>query len=55
MLVGAGVPEGYARALADADLGIQRGELYTDSRDLSRLIGRPTTPLREAVAAALRR
>lgn len=55
VLVGAGVPEPYARALADSDLGIERGELYTDSRDLSRLIGRPTTPLREAVAAALGR
>lgn len=55
VLVGAGVPEPYARALADSDLGIERGELYTDSRDLSRLIGRPTTSLREAVAAALGR
>lgn len=53
-LVGAGLPEPYARVLADSDRGIARGELYTDSGDLRRLIGRPTTPPREAVAAALR-
>jgi NAD(P)H dehydrogenase (quinone) len=53
-LVGFGLPEGYAAALADADLGIARGDLASDSGDLSRLIGRPTTPLAEAVASALR-
>jgi NAD(P)H dehydrogenase (quinone) len=53
-LVGFGVPEGYAAALADADVGIARGDLASASGDLSRLIGRPTTPLAEAVAAALR-
>jgi hypothetical protein len=30
--------------LADADLSLSRGELFTDSGDLGRLIGRPTTP-----------
>lgn len=52
-LVGAGVPEGFARFLADSDRGIARGDLYTDSDDLRRLIGRPTTPWREVVAAAV--
>ena len=46
-LVAAGVPEGFATVLADSDLGIARGELHTDTGDLARLLGRPTTtPLR---------
>jgi len=53
-LMSFGLPEPVARMLADSDRGIARGELFTDSGDLRRLIGRPTTPLREAVAAALR-
>jgi NAD(P)H dehydrogenase (quinone) len=53
-LVGFGLPEGFAAALAGADLGIVAGELTTDSGDLTRLIGRPTTPLSEAVTAALK-
>jgi NAD(P)H dehydrogenase (quinone) len=39
---------------ADADLGLSRGELFTSSGDLRRLIGRPATPLADAVADALR-
>lgn len=53
-LVGFGIPEPYAAALADSDEGIARGELRTDSGDLRRLIGRPTTSLAEAVAAGLK-
>ena len=52
-LVGFGLPEPYAQVLADSDLGIERGELFTDRADLSELTGRPTTSLAEAVAAAL--
>jgi NAD(P)H dehydrogenase (quinone) len=52
-LVGAGVSEGYARVLADADEGIARGELEVTSGDLERLIGHPPTSLREAVTKAL--
>lgn len=52
-LIDGGVPEPFARVLADSDRGIARGELYTDSDDLHRLIGRPTTPLAEAVRDAL--
>lgn len=52
-LVDAGVPEGYAAALADSDQGIAEGYLYTESDALRRLIGRPTTSLSDAVAAAL--
>ena len=54
-LAGFGLPEGLANAIADADAGASRGELDTDSRDLSVLIGRATTPLQKSVAAALTR
>ena len=53
ILVGAGLPEGYARVLASADEGISRGELEVTSGDLARLIGRRPTTLREAVTDAL--
>lgn len=52
-LVAAGLPEGYAAVLADSDEGLARGELHTGSGDLARLLGRPTTTLREAIGAAL--
>lgn len=52
-LAGAGVPDVYARMLADSDQGIGRGELETDRDDLTELIGRPTTPLSEAIRTAL--
>lgn len=52
-LAGFGVPEGFAHVLADSDTGITRGELASESRDLSRLIGRPTTPVAQAVRDAL--
>lgn len=48
LLVSAGLPEPYAKVLADSDTGIARGDLFTESRDLSRLIGRPTTTIAEA-------
>lgn len=53
-LVGAGLPEGYAQALASSDDGLKHGGLLVETGHLSRLIGRPTTPLSEALAAALR-
>jgi NAD(P)H dehydrogenase (quinone) len=52
-LVAAGLPEAYAAVLADSDRGIARGELDTESGDLRRLIGRPTTPLADVLKAAL--
>ena len=51
-LIGAGLPEPLAQSLADADLGIERGDLLVESGDLSRLTNRPTTALAEAVAFA---
>jgi NAD(P)H dehydrogenase (quinone) len=41
LLVGAGLPAEMAAAVADADAGLARGELYTDSADLHTLVGRP--------------
>lgn len=52
-LIGFGLPEGFARVLADSDRGIARGELHTERDDLRRLLGRATTTPAEAVAAAL--
>ncbi len=52
-LVGAGLPEGLAAMLAQADVGVSLGGLFDDSRQLSRLVGRPTTPLAEVLKAAL--
>ena len=52
-LESAGLPGAYAAILADSDRGISQGELHDDSRTLSALIGRPTTPLADAVKAAL--
>lgn len=48
-----GMSEAAAAIYADADAAVSNGALYVDSRDLSRLIGRPTTPLKNAVAGAL--
>ena len=52
-LTGFGLPEGLAEAISDADAGASRGELDTRSHDLSKLLGRPTIPLQQAVTAAL--
>ena len=52
-LVAAGLPEPYAALLADSDRGIAAGALFTDTGDLSRLAGRPTTRIEDAVRAAL--
>lgn len=53
VLTGAGLPESYAAVLVDSDLGLARGELLAETGDLSRLTGRPTTSLDEAIRAAL--
>ncbi|QDL97412.1 SDR family oxidoreductase [Rhodopseudomonas palustris] len=52
-LVAAGLPEPFAALLADSDAGAAKGALFDDSRTLSSLIGRPTTPLAATIAAAL--
>ncbi|QYK39837.1 MAG: NmrA family NAD(P)-binding protein [Paracoccaceae bacterium] len=52
-LEGFGLPPVFARALADSETHAARDVLFDDSRTLSRLIGRPTTPMPDTVAAAL--
>jgi len=54
VLVGAGLPEGLAGLLADSDAGAARGALLDEARQLSQLIGHPTTPLASVVATALK-
>ncbi|MER7773572.1 SDR family oxidoreductase [Streptomyces sp. NPDC096191] len=54
ILTGAGLPAPLAAILAGVEDSIEKGELVVTSGDLSRLTGRPTTPLAEAVAAAVR-
>jgi NAD(P)H dehydrogenase (quinone) len=52
-LVSFGLPQGFAQVLADSDAQAGQGALHDESRTLSRLIGRPTTPVAETIAAAL--
>ncbi|MBC2901184.1 SDR family oxidoreductase [Streptomyces cupreus] len=54
ILGGAGMPEPFADILVGVDASMAKGELVVSSGDLSRLAGRPTTPLSEAIAAALK-
>jgi NAD(P)H dehydrogenase (quinone) len=53
VLVKVGLPEAIAGLLADSDTGASKGALFDDSRQLGKLIGRPTTSLTTAVAAAM--
>jgi len=53
-LEGFGLPAGFAAVLADSDAQSGHGALFDDSHTLSRLIGRPTTPMAETVAAAVK-
>ncbi|MBL4927796.1 SDR family oxidoreductase [Fuscibacter oryzae] len=52
-LEGFGLPAGFAAVLAESDFSASKGSLFDDNRTLSRLIGRPTTPVAETVRAAL--
>ncbi|MFF7650790.1 SDR family oxidoreductase [Streptomyces sp. NPDC007983] len=54
ILTGAGLPEPLAAILADVDTAIGRGRLAATPGDLARLIGRPTTPIADSVAVALK-
>lgn len=53
LLLKAGLPEAIAELLADSDTGASKGGLFDDGHQLSRLIGRATTPLATTVAASL--
>ena len=53
-LVGAGVPAPWPDMLAATDVEVAQGALFDNGHALSKLIGRPTTSLKDAVAAALK-
>ena len=55
ILESVGLPPGLAKAIAGWDVAAAQGALFDDSRTLSRLIGRPTTPLSAVVAETLER
>lgn len=48
-----GLPEGFAQAIAGWDVAASHGALFDEGKQLSKLIGRPTTPLAHLVAQAL--
>ncbi|MBA4014196.1 MAG: NAD(P)-dependent oxidoreductase [Phenylobacterium sp.] len=52
-LKGAGLPAPIAEMLAQSDAAAAQGALFDDGRVLSGLIGRPTTPFKETLAAAI--
>ena len=54
ILASFGIPEGVAKAIAGWDVAAAQGALFDDSHTLSRLIGRPTTPLSVTVAETLK-
>ncbi|MEU3187192.1 SDR family oxidoreductase [Streptomyces sp. NPDC006923] len=54
ILTGAGVPEPVAAVFVGVDTAIGQGLLSRRTGDLGRLIGRPTTPLADSIAEALK-
>lgn len=53
-LKGLGLPASVADMLAESDAKAAKGSLFDDSGVLSGLIGRPTTPFRETLAAGVK-
>jgi NAD(P)H dehydrogenase (quinone) len=53
ILKSVGLPDGLAATIASWDTSITKGDLYDDSKQLSALIGRPTTPMEVTVQEAL--
>ena len=53
-LEGVGLPPPVASMLASTSYLAGFGELYSESKDLSTLAGRPSTPIGETIAAALK-
>ncbi|KPN91360.1 SDR family oxidoreductase [Pseudomonas nunensis] len=54
VLIGLGLPAEFAGLLADSDAAAAKGDLFDDSRQLSELLGRPTTLIAQSVSAALK-
>lgn len=55
VLVGTGLPEPMAALVADSDRGVASGDLFTDSGDLHRLIGRTPTTLDDILPIVVER
>jgi NAD(P)H dehydrogenase (quinone) len=55
LLIQAQLPPAFAHILADSDVGITRGELFSESKDLEKLIGHKPTPLAEVVKTILKK
>jgi NAD(P)H dehydrogenase (quinone) len=53
-LISNGTPEELAPMLADMDAGISKGALFDDSRQLSQLIGHPTTPIEKTIEKVIK-
>lgn len=53
-LMGMGLPDDLAELIAEADVSASSGELENNGRQLSKLIGRRTTPYRDLVDIAVR-
>ncbi|WP_299481077.1 SDR family oxidoreductase [uncultured Roseibium sp.] len=53
VLIGAGLPEGIAKAIADAGRGAAQGELFNGSTALNGILGRPTRTLANLVSEVL--
>lgn len=52
-LEGFGLPAGLAQVLSESDAKAAKGSLFDDGGELSGLIGRPTTPLRDVLKSVL--
>lgn len=53
VLIGMGLPQHLAHVFPLIDVEAEKGALFNDSKTLSKILGRPTTPWRDTVAAAL--
>lgn len=53
ILLSVGLPEPLASGLARWDVAASNGALFDDSRQLSQLLGRPTTPMAHSVKTAI--
>lgn len=50
-LTAAGLPSALINVIVDADIQTAKGAMFSDSKDLERLIGRKTTPIQDQVIA----
>ncbi|MDK2771546.1 MAG: SDR family oxidoreductase [Flavobacterium sp.] len=53
VLEGFGLPKGVAQFFAGTHIGTEKGDLFDDSKTLSKLIGKPTTSLKAVLKASL--